>query len=179
MIFSLVAMTGLEKCWSISAVAISLRWASHSPWASCLQSYLPSTYLYFSFRTIIWVNLNGFLPYLICALILWRSGLGLLIDKFRQFLIELSAFDMIMAGIIVSWYVPKNCLMSDKLCRPWSKALFCSIWSSLHCLFRPFLPNIKGREHIYFRVNMVICISQSLNFTLLQRSGSKQVSVWM
>ena len=30
----------------------------------------------------------------VCALILWRSGLGLLIGKFRQFLTELSAGDM-------------------------------------------------------------------------------------
>ena len=30
---------------------------------------------------------------LVCALILWRSGLGLLMGKFRQFLTELSARD--------------------------------------------------------------------------------------
>ena len=34
-----------------------------------------------------------FLPNLVCALILWRSSLGLLIGKFRQFLTELSACD--------------------------------------------------------------------------------------
>ena len=28
---------------------------------------------------------NGFSPNLVCALILWRSGLGLLMGKFRQF----------------------------------------------------------------------------------------------
>ena len=41
MIFSLVAMIGLEKCYIIfclSAVATSLWWVSHGPWASCLQS---------------------------------------------------------------------------------------------------------------------------------------------
>ena len=53
---------------------------------------------YFSFRTITWVNLNGFSPNSICALILWRSGFGLPIDKFRQFLTELSARDIIIAG---------------------------------------------------------------------------------
>ena len=31
---------------------------------------------------------------LVCALILWRSGLGLLMGKFRQILTELSAPDM-------------------------------------------------------------------------------------
>ena len=37
------------------------------------------------------VNINGFSPNLVCALILWRSGLGLLMGKFRQFLPDLSA----------------------------------------------------------------------------------------
>ena len=30
----------------------------------------------FRFRMITWVNINGFSPNLVCALILWRSGLG-------------------------------------------------------------------------------------------------------
>ena len=30
------------------------------------------------------VNINEFSPNLVCALILWRSGLGLLMGKFRQ-----------------------------------------------------------------------------------------------
>ena len=40
MIFSLVAMTGLEKCCitSESAVAMSLRWATRGPWASCFSN---------------------------------------------------------------------------------------------------------------------------------------------
>ena len=40
----------------------------------------------FRFRMITWVNINGFSPNLVCALILWRSGLGLLMGKFRQIL---------------------------------------------------------------------------------------------
>ena len=47
----------------------------------------------FRFRMITWVNINGFSPNLVRALILWRSGLGLLMGKFRQFLMELSAPD--------------------------------------------------------------------------------------
>ena len=35
--------------------------------------------------------MNGFSPKLVGALILWRSDLGLLMDKFHQFLTELSA----------------------------------------------------------------------------------------
>ena len=47
----------------------------------------------FRFRMITWVNRNGFSPNVVCALILWRSGLGLLMGKFRRILTELSARD--------------------------------------------------------------------------------------
>ena len=39
------------------------------------------------------VNVNVFSPNSVCALILWRSGLGLLMGKFHQFLTELSTHD--------------------------------------------------------------------------------------
>ena len=39
------------------------------------------------------VNINGFSPNLVYALILWRSGLGLLMGKFHQILTELCARD--------------------------------------------------------------------------------------
>ena len=48
----------------------------------------------FRFQMITWVNINGFSPNLVCALILWRSGLGLLMGKFCQIFTELSAQDM-------------------------------------------------------------------------------------
>ena len=47
----------------------------------------------FHFQMITWLNINGFSPNLVCALILWRSGLGLLMGKFRQILTELSPQD--------------------------------------------------------------------------------------
>ena len=53
-------------------------------------SVLPSV---FRFRMITWVNINGFSPNLVCALILWRSDLGLLMGKFRQIFMELFARD--------------------------------------------------------------------------------------
>ena len=40
--------------------------------------------IYFCFRMITQMNINGFSPNLVCALILWRSGLGLLMGKFLQ-----------------------------------------------------------------------------------------------
>ena len=52
----------------------------------------------FHFRMITRVSINGFLPNLIYALILWKSGLGLLMGEFRQIFTEVSAHDMIMAG---------------------------------------------------------------------------------
>ena len=48
---------------------------------------------YFRFWMITWVNVNRFSPNSVCALILWRSGVGLLMGKFRQFLTELPARD--------------------------------------------------------------------------------------
>ena len=53
---------------------------------------------YFHFRTITWVNINGFSPNLVCALILWRSGFGLQMGKLRQLLTVLSARHTIMVG---------------------------------------------------------------------------------
>ena len=47
----------------------------------------------FRFRMITCVNINGFSSNLVCVLILWRSGLGLLFGKFRQFFREMSARD--------------------------------------------------------------------------------------
>ena len=37
--------------------------------------------------------MNGFSPNSVCALILWRSGQGLFMGKFHQFLTELPARD--------------------------------------------------------------------------------------
>ena len=48
----------------------------------------------FRFRMITLVNINGFSPNLVCALMMWRSGLGLLMGKFRKIFTELSAQDM-------------------------------------------------------------------------------------
>ena len=46
-----------------------------------------------SFQDNSLINLNGFSPNLTCALILWRSGLRLLMGKFCQFLTNKSARD--------------------------------------------------------------------------------------
>ena len=56
-----------------------------------VKMYLPAIRLYFHFRLITLVNINKFSPNLVCTLILWRPGLGLLMGKFCQVLTELSA----------------------------------------------------------------------------------------
>ena len=43
---------------------------------------------YFYFWTITLVNINGFSPNLVCALILWTSALELLMGKIRPFFTE-------------------------------------------------------------------------------------------
>ena len=70
---------------------------------------------FLSFRTISWLNLNGFSPNLICALILWNPGLGSLMGKFRQFLTELSARDMIMTGNFRFTFLLLSLLLSKKI----------------------------------------------------------------
>ena len=45
-----------------------------------------SVRLYFRFRTITWVNVTGFSRHLVCALILWRFGFGMLMGTLYQFL---------------------------------------------------------------------------------------------
>ena len=61
------------------------RWLSVCP-SVCTSIRLLSICPYFRFRMINWVNINGFSPNSLCALILKRSGLGFLEGKFHQFL---------------------------------------------------------------------------------------------
>ena len=67
-----------------------------SRWTSVCLS-VPPSYVHpsvFLFWMITRVNINGCSPNLVCALILWRSGLGLLMGKFHQILTALSAQDI-------------------------------------------------------------------------------------
>ena len=65
---------------------------------SISHTSIHSFFCFFLFPDDNLVNINGFSPNLVCALILWRSGLGLLIGKFRQMFSEFSARDTIMLG---------------------------------------------------------------------------------
>ena len=59
--------------------------------SSVFDSYLAGTYQYFHFWTITFLNINGFSPNFVCALILWRCALRMLMGKFCGFLTELFA----------------------------------------------------------------------------------------
>ena len=58
----------------------------------CLSVHQLYVCLLFCFQMITWVDINEFSSNLVCALILWRSGLGLLMGKFRQILTEIFAW---------------------------------------------------------------------------------------
>ena len=60
----------------------------------CVCPSVHPSVIHSSVRFLFLDDINGFSPNLVCALILWRSGLGLLMGKFT----ELSARDTIMAG---------------------------------------------------------------------------------
>ena len=47
----------------------------------------------FRFKMITWVNINGFSPKSVCALILWRFDFGLLMGKFCLIFTELSCWE--------------------------------------------------------------------------------------
>ena len=71
----------VENCFGIADRQIS----------SNFDSYLPWTCPYFHFWIITLLNVNGFSPNLVCALMLWTSASGLLMVEFRLFLTDLSA----------------------------------------------------------------------------------------
>ena len=93
--------------------------------SSIFDSYLPKTYPYFSFRTITCVNFSGFSGNLIHVLILWRSGLGLLMGRFCQFVIAFSAHDVIMVGYYHSIFLLWHNVIHWIIATSYNKSCFC------------------------------------------------------
>ena len=62
------------------------KWFGIANFVNIWQSYQPTSHPYFHFGMITWVNVNWFSQNFVCALMLCRSGFGLLISKFHQFL---------------------------------------------------------------------------------------------
>ena len=87
----------LSLCWAHAQRYLYIFIPSHTIVTGCygfkLDVRVSVRLAVFCFQMTMWVNINGFWPNLVCALILWRSGLGLLMGKFRQILTELSAWD--------------------------------------------------------------------------------------
>ena len=75
--------------WYCEHMVWDCKWAD---FVNFWQSYLSVTHPNFHFWKITSVNISGFSPNLVCALMLWRSALGLLMGKFCQFLKELSSW---------------------------------------------------------------------------------------
>ena len=68
------------------------------------DSYLPATHPCYHFQTITSVNIKGLSPNLVCALILWRSPLGLLMSKLCQFLlVDLNGFSPSLICAVILW----------------------------------------------------------------------------
>ena len=91
-------------------------WIANGQISSNLDRDLPAIHPYFTFRRITWVNLNGFSPNLICALLLLRSAVGLLFAKFRKFLTVICPWHD--SGGVLSFHVlfqVKIFLISSKL----------------------------------------------------------------
>ena len=65
------------------------------------------------------LNVSGFSPDLVCALILWRSGLVLQMGKFFQFLTELSANHEIVVGYycFMHLFCSEYTCVSKKVCK--------------------------------------------------------------
>ena len=100
------------------------------------------------FRAITWVSVNGFSPNSVDALILRRSGFGLLMGLFRQFLTELSAPNTsvfsflddnfikyqwivtklgVCIDIVETWFGQISSIFGRVIC-PWHIRIFFSGW---------------------------------------------------
>ena len=77
---------------------------------------------YFHFRVITRIIINVFSPSFVYALILWRSGVVLLLGKFHHFLTELSSRHTIVAGYyrftFLILFILKTCLYNFDPLKP-------------------------------------------------------------
>ena len=104
--------------------------------SSTFDSYLPAIRPHFHFRMITLVNIIGFSPNLVCAMILRRSGLELLMGKFCQFVTEISASNTFVFSFMdnnfskCQWIFTKlgMCINIVKICigiaNGWSLSIF-------------------------------------------------------
>ena len=70
----------------------------------------------FNFQMITCMHVSGFSPNFVCALILWRPDLGLLMGNFCQFLTELSAHHLLYYHFQTITSVNINAFSPDLVC---------------------------------------------------------------
>ena len=127
-----------KYCWNLCMVDFLLFSPHYSGrvlvlrWPSVCLSVCPSIHKYFYLWMINWVNINRFSANLVCALILCRSGLGLLMVRFRQFLT--AACDTIMAGYYCVIFLQGRQLLL-LLHTSWTQ---CPIWKGVYSKRREF-----------------------------------------
>ena len=94
------------------------------------------------------VNINGFSPNLVCALIIWWSALGLLMGKFHQFLTALSAPDpRSLFSFLNNNFSKFQWIFAKLVC---ALILWTSALGVLMVEFRPFLTELSALIHPYF-----------------------------
>ena len=93
---------------------------------------------------ITWVNINGFSPNLIRALILWRSGLGLLMGRFRQILMEFNDRPETCPNFrfrVITWVNDKGYMHWYLMKEIWFDIANGQIWSILDRIICPWHDN--------------------------------------
>ena len=113
--------------------------------SSVFDSSLSAIRMYFHFWTITLVNVNGLSPNLVCALILWRSALELLMAKYRLFWTELSA-----RNTSVFYFQNNNLSKSQWIFTKFDICVYI-VRSALGLLigkFRQFLTELSARDMI-------------------------------
>ena len=109
--------------------------------------YLPHPY--FHFWNVTLVNINGFSANLVCALILRRSGLELLMGKFCQFLTDLFAGNMTIFSCLDRTLVNINGFSPNLVC---ALILWRSGLELLMGKFCQFLTDLFASNMTYFHV---------------------------
>ena len=116
---------------------------------------------YFHFRMITWININGFSPNLVCALILWRSGLGLLIGEFRQFF-TLSACNtsILLFPSKSEWIFTKlgMCINIVEICFLIANGQILSVFDSDTSVFSFHDSNLSKSQWIFMKLGICIDI---------------------
>ena len=148
---------------------------------SCWLSMCPSVRI---FRMITWININGFSLNLVCALILWRSGLGLLIGEFHQFL-TLSACDtsVLLFPSKSEWIFTKlgMCIYIVEICFGIANGQILSVFDSDTSVFLFQDNNLSKSQWIFMKLCWPwfnYCFSFTLAYSSISHEYIKNQQQW-